>query len=324
MKILLTGATGFIGQHLCQRLVDEGHEVLALVRNPEKAKGLPQNNVSLLKGDLSLFKDKSLVLPPCDQVIHLAGIVTAPSLKVYQKINFDALVDLVECLKRQSWQPKQFLFASSLAAAGPSVPGSPKKESHPCTPIDPYGQAKLAAELYLEEAPFPVVTFRPGAVIGPGDPAMLTIFKLAQRGIGFGVRGHDQAFSWIYVDDLVEAIIAMLKHKFAVSTIYFVNHPRETSTEQLWAVLEKSLGRKIRVIRFPKPLFYMLMLVGTALAKFLPIKNQLDKKQYQQLVAPAWVASSEALQNDLAWEPEHDIHACIDATYQGYKKEKCL
>src|SRR5215204_844110 len=109
MKILVTGATGFIGNHLVHRLVRDGHSVVALVRNREKAKDLPP--VEILEGDLSLFENPRTVLPACDAVIHLAGVVAADRLADYERINFTAVKHLVACIDRQGWKPKRFLFS---------------------------------------------------------------------------------------------------------------------------------------------------------------------------------------------------------------------
>lgn len=75
MRFLVTGATGFIGTHLCHRLVADGHQVVALVRTPGKAHRLPAEGVEVLHGDLSLFQDGALELQPCDVVIHLAAVI---------------------------------------------------------------------------------------------------------------------------------------------------------------------------------------------------------------------------------------------------------
>src|SRR5579859_1345394 len=208
MKVLLTGATGFIGGHLCRRLVATGNAVVALVRDAKKAAALP-NEVERLDGDLSIFDRADLALPPCDVVIHMAGVVAAKSADEYDAINFRAVKSLVESIARQSWRPRRFLFASSLAAAGPSMPGIRKSEADVCAPVDDYGRAKLAAEEFLQSAPFPTTSFRPSVVFGPKDPATFTFFRMAARGWGFRVGGPAQHFSFIDVDDLVDAIVRM-------------------------------------------------------------------------------------------------------------------
>src|SRR5262245_57979690 len=139
MRVFVTGATGFIGAHLCRALVAGGHQVVALVRDPKKAAAeLPATGVEALAGDLSVFDRADLVLPACDVVIHLAGVVAADTLDQYQAINHEAVRSLVRALGRQAWRPRRFLFASSLAAVGPSASRAPRTERDPAEPIEPY------------------------------------------------------------------------------------------------------------------------------------------------------------------------------------------
>ena len=121
MKVLLTGATGFIGGHLCRRLVAGGNHVVALVRDPKKAASLP-GEVERLEGDLSLFDRPDLALPACDVVMHIAGVVSANAAAEYDAVNFRAVKSLVESVARQSWRPRRLLFASSLASRCADMP----------------------------------------------------------------------------------------------------------------------------------------------------------------------------------------------------------
>jgi nucleoside-diphosphate-sugar epimerase len=321
MRFLITGATGFIGTHLCHRLVSEGHEIIALVRNSKKAKSLPQEKVHVLKGDLSRFKDPNLELPRCDLVIHLAGIIAAPRVRDYYRYNYDAVVDLVECLKRQSWKPQRMLFASSLAAAGPTSPEKPKTEEDKDEPNEAYGRSKLEAEQYLKnEALYPVTSFRPGAVYGPGDPAFLTIFKMASRGYGFKVARLNPGFSYIYVDDLVDAITQLASDTSTVHRTYFTTHPEHATINEMWDVLSTIMDKKIRVAPIPKALLYLFMLGSTAASKIFSFTNQLDIKQYKQITAPAYLCSSRALQDDFDWKPRYNLAECIKKTAEGYRE----
>ena len=227
MRIFVTGGTGFIGRHLCQRLIERGDEVFALVRSPKKAAAFLPAGVKTVEGDLSLFADPATVLPPCDVVIHLAAVIAADTLEQYEAINFDAVKNLLDCLGRQSWRPARMLFASSLAASGPSPAGVAHTERDPLHPIDPYGDAKARAEALVAAAPFPTTSFRPCIVLGPGDEQSLTLFRAARSGFGFRVAGAPQELSFIDVRDLVEAIVLMADDRRPGSYCYFASHPRE-------------------------------------------------------------------------------------------------
>jgi nucleoside-diphosphate-sugar epimerase len=323
MRILVTGATGFIGRHLCDRLVARGDEVVALVRWPETEAPLPAS-VKVLAGDLSVFADPAMILPPCDVVIHLAGVVTAERLSDYEAVNFNGVKHLLECIGRQSWKPARFLFASSLAALGPSRAGEAHTERDPLRPIDPYGEAKARAEALVAAASFPTTCFRPGAVLGPGDPQSLTIFRSASRGFGFRVAGRPQELSFVDVRDLVDAIVLMAGDRRPGSYRYFASHPDALNVLGLWSEVARAVERYVVVVPFPAWALYVAMRITTTLAALFGFRNQLDAKQYKQMVAPGFVCTSAALREELGWKPRYTLAECIAHAVDGYRAAGAL
>jgi nucleoside-diphosphate-sugar epimerase len=323
MRILVTGGTGFIGRHLCERLIARGDEVIALVRSPKKAASLPPG-VKTLEGDLSVFADPATQLPPCDVVIHLAAVIAADTLEQYEAINFEAVKNLLACLERQSWKPARMLFASSLAASGPSPAGVVLTERDPLRPIDPYGDAKARAEALVAVAPFPTTTFRPCIVLGPGDEQSLTLFRAARNGVGFRVAGTPQELSFIDVRDLVEAIVVMADDRRPGSYCYFASHPVKTDVRELWTELGHAVGRGVLVVPIPKLVLYLAMKIATAFSAVFRFKNQLDEKQYAQMIAPAFLCTSAALREDLGWSPRHSFAECLVHATEGYRATGAL
>ena len=326
MRVLVTGATGFIGAHLCRALVAAGHQVVALVRNPAKAVAeLPARGVEVLVGDLSLFERDDLTLPRCDVVIHLAGVVAARSPDEYDAANFQAVKSLVRALARQTWQPRRLLFASSLAAAGPSATRLPKTERDPAAPVEPYGRSKHKAEQFLAaEAPFPTTSFRPALVFGPRDTATLTFFKLARRGVGFRVAGVPQALSYIDIDDAVAGIVAMMADTSDAHRTYFLAARDHMDTEILWRAMAEAIGRRVRVVRVPRQILRAASVASTALSKVFGFTNQLDEKQYDQMVAPAFLCSSDALQAAHAWTPRVSLVSSLAKAWTAYRTDGWL
>jgi nucleoside-diphosphate-sugar epimerase len=323
MRIFITGATGFIGRHLCERLAARGDKVVALVRTPGKTAKLP-SGVEVFRGDLSIFADPKTVLPPSDVVIHLAGVVAARREADYAAVNHAAVESLLECVGRQDWKPRRFLFASSLAAAGPSPDNRAWTEEDPPAPMDPYGIAKAKAEASVRRAPFPTTAFRPPIVLGPGDEASLTLFKAARSGIGVCVAGAPQRLSFVDVRDLADAIVLMADDSRPGSFLYFASHPRVMDIRELWRDLALAVGSRVRVVPLPRWILYVAMRFSTLFASIFGFRNQLDAKQYKQMTAPAFVCSSEALQRDLGWAPQHDLAECLAYAAEGYRSEKLL
>jgi nucleoside-diphosphate-sugar epimerase len=302
MRVFVTGATGFIGAHLCQRLVSEGHEVVALVRDPKKAAAeLPKHGVETLAGDLTLFQQEGLVPPACD------------------------VQNLVKALSRQSFRPRRLLFASSLAAAGPCLDRKPKSESDPAEPVEPYGRAKLKAEHFLAaEAPFPTTSFRPSIVFGPRDTATLSFFKMAMRGVGFRIAGEPQGLSFIDVDDAVSGIVAMMDDESDAHRVYFLSANEQMDTELLWQAMAEATERRLRVIRVPRTVLCGAMWTTTGLSRVFGFHNQLDRKQYDQMVAPAFMCSSQALQSAHGWVPEVSLVSSLRKAWNAYRQDGWL
>jgi nucleoside-diphosphate-sugar epimerase len=323
MRVLVTGATGFIGRHLCRRLRERGDSVVALVRSKKKASVLA-DGVEVLEGDLSLFADPRAKIPPFDVVVHLAGVVAADDPREYEAINFGAVKDIVACLSRQSWKPARFLFASSLAAAGPTTPDRPLTELDPTRPIDPYGDAKARAEAIVRDAPFPTTAFRPSIVLGPGDDASLTLYRTARAGFGFRVAGAPQALSFVDVRDLVEGIVLMADDRRPGSYCYFASHPSATDVRALWRELAVVVGRSVFVMPIPAWTLFVAMKLATFAAAIFRFKNQLDAKQYQQMTARAFLCSSARLREDLGWAPKHGLPDCLANAADGYRSAGLL
>jgi len=317
VRVFVTGATGFIGRHLCAHLVEHGHQVIALLRTPAKASVLPEG-CEIVQGDLSLF-ETDLELPECEVVVHLAGIVTAEAPEQYAAINRDAVGHLVACLQRQAWTPRRLVFASSLAAAGPSPTDRPWTEDDAPAPIDPYGEAKRDAEVLLRSAPFPTTSFRPPLVFGPEDPATLTLYASAAKGVGVRVAGPPQRLSWVDVRDAAAGIRLMVEDEREGHRTYFLGSPAPTDLAKLWRALGDALGRGVLVLPLPRWLLYVAMRIATAAASILGFHNQLDDKQFRQMVAPAFVCSSAALERDLGWSARHDLAACLAHAVAGYR-----
>lgn len=319
MKYFITGATGFIGTYLCHRLISEGNEVFALVRSPQKAKKLPAG-VRIINGDLSVFNNPEYQIPQCDIVIHLAGLIGAKTEKEYFEHNYHATVRFVECLKSQPWKPGRFLYTSSLAAAGPSNGEIPLTETMNPAPIEPYGKAKQKAEKYMENANFPVTSFRPGVVLGAGDENSLTLFKMAKAGIGMKVAGINQKISCIDVEDLVDAILKMSLEQGNENKIYFAVHHEIVDMEMLWDALGRALGKKVTLIPIPKFILYTVALSATVLSKIFPFQNKIDLKMYRQMIQKAFVCSPGKLQGELGWQPRYNIYETVVRAADGYKK----
>lgn len=323
MRFLVTGCTGFIGSHLTRALLDEGHAVVGLVRDPKKLDADVRGRIDVLRGDLSLFRDTSLVLPEVDVVVHLAAVIAGDTEAEYAAINFEAVKDLLGALRRQTFQPKRFVFASSLAAAGPNHGGGVHTEADQAEPIDAYGRAKRDAETLLTTQPFPTTAFRPPLVLGPGDPATLTLYKLARSRVALLPAGAPQRLSFIAVADLVRAIIALANDASSDHKLYYVTSDTPTTNREMLTAMARaqSLERATSstIIPVPHSVLYAAMLAMTALSSLFRFKNQLDRKQYLQMTAPSFVCSGARLAADMGFRAETTLERATEVAVAGYR-----
>ncbi len=321
MKLFITGATGFIGRHLCRKLHEQGHDIVVLLRSPKKANLLPEG-VEFLKGDLSSFKNKDFVIPACDVVIHLAAIIAGNKRADYINNNYHSVVDVVECIQRQSWTPKKFLFASSLAAGGPSKIDKPITETMPDQPIDAYGESKMMADNYLKEWNIPTISFRPTIVIGPEDSATFTLYQMGQKGLAMRPAGTPQQLSMVYVEDLVDAIVLMVDMEMGdkLHDTFYVSAPGLFTVEDWFAEIGNAVGKNVTVLKIPRVFLKGLSVSMTALANIIPFTNQLDEKQYTQMTVESFACSGQKLMDELGWKPKHDLESGTKAAVDGYRK----
>lgn len=319
MRILLTGITGFIGSHTARLLLDQGHSIVALVRTPSKLPAELAERITVLRGDLGLFRDTSLRLEPVDVVIHLAAVVCAEKDADYDAVNYAAVADLLACIERQSWKPRRLLFASSLAAAGPNTGGAlVHTEDDEAQPVESYGRAKRAAELLVAKQPYPTTSFRPPIVLGPGDPASLTLFQMARRLIAPLPAGAPQQLSFVDVFDLAESIVAMASDTSDANRLYFTGSEQRITNHELIRTIAAVQGKRVVVLPVPRPLLYLAMRVATAFSALTGVRNQLDEKQYRQMTEPSFVCTSARLTADTGWQAKTRLEDCVKRAAEGY------
>ncbi|MEA4935202.1 MAG: NAD(P)-dependent oxidoreductase [Paludibacter sp.] len=320
MRYFVTGCTGFIGIHLCRLLIAEGHEVFGLVRNPQKVPQDIKGKLKEIKGGLEIFQQTDLRLPEVDVVIHLAAIITSKHSSDYMQINHEAVVHLLDAINTQSWKPKRLILASSLAAVGPNRDGNVLSESDTPQPIDPYGVAKLKAEQLLSGQPFPTTVFRPPVVIGPGDPAMLTVFKMVKSHFAALPMGKPQLLSFVYVEDLVNAIYVMSQNHSTARKLYFVTSEEVVTNRKIVDTIASEMKKKIFILFVPKFVVRLIMYVSTAVSVVFRVPNFYDYRQYKQMTTPSFICTSRLLSEETNWRAKTSFNEAIRSCIEGYKK----
>jgi dihydroflavonol-4-reductase len=203
--VLVTGGTGFIGQHLLRTLLARGDRVRCLVRG---TRSLPPG-VEPVFGDVTQPQSLPEALQGAEVVYHLAGATTVSHPLEYRRANAWGTRHLASACATMA-RPPRIIYLSSLAAGGPSVGDRPRDESDPPAPVSRYGWSKFAGEQALRAVAHRMLTtvVRGAAVFGPGDRNTVYLFKAAQMGL-CGIPGSPNArLAWIYVEDMVRVLVA--------------------------------------------------------------------------------------------------------------------
>jgi nucleoside-diphosphate-sugar epimerase len=278
MKVLVTGANGFVGSALCDDLVQRGHRVHALVRAsaPDSLSEVEQTNEVLSRGvaDFGNISAMQTQLAGCDAVVHTAARVhqmreTAPDpLAAYRAVNTEACLSLARAAAQAG--VKRLVFLSSVKVnGGYTLPGQRYVASQ-AAPDDPYGISKWEAELGLraieKETGLQVAIIRPPLIYGPGVKAnFLSMMQGLQRGwpLPFG-RIQNQR-SLIALPNLVSLIEACLTHPVAAGHTFMASDQRDLSTTELLRLLGDALGKPARLLPVPQGLLEGgLKLIGKA------------------------------------------------------------
>lgn len=334
LKIFVTGATGFVGSHLCDKLKREGHQVYALVRNEKKLK-LLEEKVNIVNGSLaSEGQNKWIqVLPDdLDVVYHLAGIVHHFDAQQFITTNFLASKILLDDLKSKYKKDLKIIFLSSLAAAGPT---SEKEETideeKTPKPVSEYGRSKLLTEeMFAQEIPknWNLNIFRPPMVIGPRDPAVLDVFKMVKGGFVpvVGHEGHKNNYSFICVFDLIDILFATLyQQKENNKEIYFTSHPQSASFEELVNAIQATQDkRRVRFIHFPFLLLKFFSMVASLIYKILPVEIRITPDKLFELKEKKWLCSGKKVAKDFQYEYQWDLDRTIKVTTEDYKNRGWL
>lgn len=331
LNIFITGATGFVGSHLCDQLVKQGHNVFALVRNKNKLSML-DCDVHVIEGALSSTESNKWVkdLPEnIDVIYHLAGIVHHFNPLEFDKINFRATQVLFSDLKLKyyySTEPIKFIFLSSLAAAGPTPATSEtlNEKSLPA-PVSAYGRSKLNCETYLQQQVpkhWELAILRPPMVIGPRDPAVLDVFKMVKNGFVpvVGHDGHKNLYSFVCVFDLIDILIATLyQDRTTQVKIYFTSHPQTVSFEEIVNAIQATQNqRRVRFIHFPFLFLKFFSKVASFLNKIKPLDIRITPDKLYELKAKKWVCDGQLAEDELSFNYKCDLNHTVKVTQEDY------
>lgn len=313
MRILVTGANGFVGRSVCAHAVRDGWSVRGAVREP---RNLPDGVEPVVVEKIDGATDWAHALGEVDVVVHLAARVhvmrekAEDPLSEYRKVNLAG----TECLARAAAAKgvKRLVYVSSIKVNGERTwNGNRFSETDVAAPIDAYGTSKWEAEQVLhrvaKETGLEVVIVRPPLVYGAGVKANFEqMLKVLTKGTPLPLALTSNLLSLMYVGNLADVLIVCATHPAAAGQTYLVSDGQDISTADLLRKLGSALGHPARLFSCP---LVMLELAGRLTGKSAQVERLLGSLQID----------SEKVRRELDWMPPYSLQQGLQETAQWYR-----
>ncbi len=330
---LVTGATGFIGQHLTRRLLAEGVEVRCLVRSVARGEPLRGDGATLVPGDVVDDSTLRSAIGDVDTVFHLAGLTKATRTRSLWDVNEKGTRNVAAaCAARPN--PPAMVYVSSLAAAGPCIEGRPRTEREAATPVSNYGRSKYAGEIasaeFADETPITVV--RPPIVLGPGDRDGFELFRTIARWRTHLVPGRgDEPYSVIHAEDLTSALIAAARRgkrlgsRDPLAGVYFVAADEQVTYAKLGQMVSRAVGvSPVRIVRSPAATVWGVATANELIAQLTRKPRFLGLDKAREATAGGWACDDRLIRRDTGFTPARSLQDRIDETAAWYREKAWL
>jgi dihydroflavonol-4-reductase len=312
---LVTGATGFIGSHLVEALLARGDEVRCLVLPKAGLGWLPKDKVRIFPIAAAAPERFADALQGVDLVFHLAGATKARNQREYHKTNVTITRQLLEAVQRYAPAVQRVVMISSQAAVGPARPGQIADETTACHPVTYYGQSKLAAEEAVKHYPaVPCVILRPVTVYGPRDHDVLVLLKAINRHFAPVIGSLDRSLTFVYVEDLVQAMLRVAAAPKAVGQTYFVTDGNVYTWRATKDLIEKVLQQKAVSIVVPRPLVWVAAAASEIWSRIAGVPTIFNLNKVKEIVAQNWACSGEKLMRDTGYRPSVQLEDGLHRT----------
>jgi nucleoside-diphosphate-sugar epimerase len=327
MKVLLTGANGFVGSHILDQLLAGGIATAVLLR-PGSDRSLIAAHLARLEvrtGSIGDPPSLDAALRDATHVIHCAGCTKALHASEFFDANQAGTRNVVDAVNRREGGIRRLVHISSLAAAGPAPRERPARETDPPHPVSAYGRSKLAGEREVREAcRADAVILRPPAVYGPRDTAFLPLFKAVRGHLLPLFGGGRLALSLVYVRDLAAAAVACLDHPAAPGKTFYVASPEVVTSRELAAAIARQLPAWTVPLPLPTAALWPLCVLQGAFSRVTRRPAVLSRQKYAELRAPGWVCDPGWLRHELGFACATGLAAGVAGTLAGYRGQGWL
>lgn len=323
---LVTGATGFIGSHLTEALLERGCRVHCVVRATSNLQWLDTSRVTLHTGDLHRPETYHGCLGEVDYVFHCAGVTRAKNRHDYLHNNARVCIPFYKSCVEHGKQIQAVIHLSSLAAVGPTPPDQKIDEETPCHPLTYYGKSKLMGEEmalgYASE--LPMVVLRPPVVYGEREVNFFSYLKAINWRLAVKIGTEPRTLSLIYVKDLTDAMIRAAGAPDPERNVFFITDGEVYSWDDVAQAAMKALGVRAHTLIVPVSLMGFAAMISEFLCKMGDRIPLLDRQRMIDLRQSSWTASSERFFNHYSFHPRFDLNQGLKESCAWYKEQGWL
>ena len=329
MKVLITGASGFIGSFIVEEALNRGFEVWAAVRKSSSREYLQDERINLIELNLASQQqlEQQLRDHRFDYVVHAAGATKCLHQEDFKRINTDGTINLVKALIALDMPLKRFVFISSLSIMGAIHEQQPYKEISETDTPQPntaYGRSKLEAERFLDSLSpkgFPYVILRPTGVYGPREKDYFMQVKSIKSHVDFAVGFQQQDITFIYVTDVVQAVFLALE-KGQTGRKYLLSDGEVYQSAAFSNYIHEELGRPWW-IRITAPIWVLRIVTfcGEHIGRMTKKMTALNNDKFNILRQRNWRCDIEPARRELGFEPKVKLKEGVHLAVKWYKEK---
>lgn len=322
MKVLLTGATGFVGSHIVEELVSNKHSIISTIRKSSNLKWIKNQPIQFEYCSLDNEEQLSNIVSKVDAIVHCAGVVRSINWDGYYKTNVLGTQKLVQVAIKNKSNIKKFVYISSQAAMGPSSTENPKKLTEKENPVSNYGKSKLLAEQEVKklEGIIPYTIIRPASVYGPRDKDIFIFFNLVKHHLN--PRTYTKRFiQLVFVKDIAKVISISLNNSNTNNKTYYLCDGNIYSWKDVATTIAKANDIKTMPIMLFNFIFKSVANVYEIVAKITKKPQVLSKEKIVEMLQTYWTADNTDIIKDTNFEFEK-LENGAKKTYNWYLDNK--
>jgi len=325
LRVLVTGATGFLGGHLIEEMAKGPHVPVCAHRQGSDTSSIDRLGLEKVMFDLTDRGSMLRALKGVDAVVHLAAYYTFTGKKeMYDKVNVKGTGDLLEGCKEAG--VKRFLYCSSTEAMGP-IASPPGDEDSPLNPQYEYGRSKAKAEELVRSSGLDWTILRPSGIYGPSnvdDVAYYFITSFKGFASKFIIGSGKNYIQFVHVKDVVQGFLKALDRPESIGGVYIITQAKPYTYEEVYRVLANIFQQKEPRWRISKPLAKLMMLPIEGFSSLIGRENFLYRRETVESVTSDRAFVIDRARRDLGYEPVYDLPEGMAETVAWYRENGYL